>query len=229
MSAFIDLTGQRFGTWTVTARIENDNGGSARWLCQCENCGKKIEKVGKIIRYKKTQTCTCLRHEKMEATAAAKTTPLSPAEIHSFFSYDPSSGTLKWARGPGGKARKGNVAGCLKKDGYLAVVLHGKQYPVHRLAYLCMTGVFPPEEIDHKNLNKTDNRWINLRAATRSQNAKNMKYKGFSKVKSRPGWISTIRNNGRKIYLGYFRTQEEAATAYKVAAKRYHGEFARIE
>lgn len=92
-------------------------------------------------------------------------------------------------------------------------------------------------EIDHKDGNSLNNQKLNLRIATRSQNAMNRGkqinnktgFKGVTLLKDQPRnkkYLSTIRINQRNICLGVFLTKEDAAQTYNEAAKKYFGEFA---
>lgn len=100
----------------------------------------------------------------------------------------------------------------------------------HRLVMEAQSG----QIIDHANGNKLDNRRSNLRLATNSQNAANMKKgkrskTGFKGVDFVPAFYKArIRVNGRLIRLGNFDTAEEAALAYNEAAKLHFGEYASL-
>ena len=127
----------------------------------------------------------------------------------------------------------------LGSDGY--AYSHSKGYPnvkMHRLIAKTPEGKIT----DHINCNRLDNRKINLRHVTDSQNAQNMsawlkgtkhsKYKGVSLLKNREyplkkPWLAYIGASGKRKYLGYYATEEEAAHVYDKAAKELFGEFAK--
>ena len=91
---------------------------------------------------------------------------------------------------------------------------------------------------DHINGNKIDNRRSNLRICTQKQNTKNRQvskkivksstYKGVSWHKQNKKWQANIKVNYHHIYLGTFKTENEAARAYDTAATKHFGEFARL-
>ncbi len=101
----------------------------------------------------------------------------------------------------------------------------------------------PGMVVDHINGNRSDNRKKNLRICTRAQNMWNRNanrnkfkvekhgFKGIVKNK-KPGlikkWRAGIQVNGARYCSRYYKTRKEAALAYNELAKKYHGEFARL-
>jgi hypothetical protein len=95
----------------------------------------------------------------------------------------------------------------------------------------------PGKIVDHNDHNSLNNSRINLRLATLSQNNANRrntlagtssKYKGVNFRKDCAMWIARVGYNGKRIYLGQFDNEIDAAKAYDTAAKLYHGEFAAL-
>lgn len=158
------------------------------------------------------------------------------------WTYDPETGdvdyTVAWASLPNFQPRKLN-----RKpggDGYIPIYVPPEFIPVagvgmiltHRLGFLILEG-WLPQFIDHRDGDRANNVFSNLREATRHQNGYNRKlgrdntsgYKGVTFFKGR--WRALIRADSQRIFLGDFDTPEEAAQAYDEAAIRYHGEFAK--
>lgn len=132
----------------------------------------------------------------------------------------------------------GSEAGSLGSNGYRRIALGGKKYSNHRVIYFMRTGVDPMEmEVDHINGNKIDDSPENHRLTSRKQNGRNralnknnkLGVKGVYWCKRDLVYKVFIRVDGVKINLGNHNELESAKTAYKLAAKKYFGEFARSE
>ena len=146
--------------------------------------------------------------------------------------YEPQSGRLIWLKS-WGRRRAGNVAGCHDKDGYIQVGLDGYRMKAHRIIWLIVYGELPSVDIDHIDRNPSNNILTNLRLATRSQNLINSGVpctstsgiKGATFSKQMKKWHSYIQKDKKHIFLGSFRTKEEAGLAYQQAARNLFGEF----
>lgn len=112
---------------------------------------------------------------------------------------DQHTGIFRWEVNRRGGARAGEVAGCLCPDGYRRITLYYQLYSAHRLAYFMMMGRWPKYQIDHRNLQKDDNRWINLRLASHSKNQQNQ---GKAHPNNKLGVLG-VSPNGKR-----FRAQE---------------------
>lgn len=150
---------------------------------------------------------------------------LTHAYVMSLLSYDPATGVFRWQQDRASHVKAGDVAGSYNDQGYWRIKIDGKQYRANRLAWLMMKGGWPAHEVDHANGIRDDNRWDNLRAATRVQNEANKPYKGVRQRGSR--FQARIRSEGRRIELGWYATEAEAMAVYRKAAQRIHGDFAR--
>lgn len=150
------------------------------------------------------------------------------------FSYDSKSGNLIRKLSVSPNARKGDVAGYVRCDGYVQVKIDHKAYKAHRIIWLLKHKELP-EEIDHVNGDRSDNRMCNLRATDRAGNTQNRRrfksnttgFKGVSVQKSSGKYLANIGLNGKLKYLGTFSTPEEAHAAYCAAGKKHYGEFFR--
>ena len=110
-----------------------------------------------------------------------------------------------------------------------------KKIKMHRM----VLGLTDPNiKVDHIDGNGLNNQKSNLRICTMAQNGCNMLkpnnntsgYKGvYFRKDGRPKpWFAAIMVNYKSIRIGSYLTKEEAALAYNEAAKKYHGEFARV-
>ena len=127
--------------------------------------------------------------------------------------YNPVTGILTWKHDKKYRlAKAGEEAGCLEVQGYRVIHYEGKIYKAHRLAYLYVYGHMP-EIIDHKNRIKNDNKILNLREVTSSQNSCNRTLStrntsGVTGVSWNPQsggrWAVRISVGGKRKFLGYF-------------------------
>src|SRR5262245_11249534 len=90
--------------------------------------------------------------------------------VRSLLHYDLETGIFTWKVDRARHVCAGDIAGTRTPHGYLVIGIRGTNYFAHRLAFLWVKGEWPKAELDHINLLKIDNRWVNLREATRSQN-----------------------------------------------------------
>lgn len=88
--------------------------------------------------------------------------------------------------------------------------------------------------VDHRNHDTLDNTKSNLRICTSGQNkmngtsAKNSTSKYLGVCNQGGRWRAKIKINYKCISLGMYDLEDDAAKAYDIAAKKYHGEFASL-
>jgi hypothetical protein len=160
---------------------------------------------------------------------------LSAAMLRAVLDYNPHTGVMSWKQTLGSRAIAGLVAGTPHHTRYLHLWLGGFQYLVHRLAWLWMTGEWPIAQIDHINRDRSDNRWLNLRAATHGQNRQNSRIPknntsgrtGVSFVKATGRWHAYLYGGKRRrINLGFYNSYNDAVRRRNEAIARHFGEFA---
>lgn len=120
-----------------------------------------------------------------------------------------------------------------RPDGYVYTRIMGSAFGEHRLVHLMFSGEWP-EQVDHINGIRYDNRPENLRSATHAQNCMNRKPTGRSSKgcywqPKRRKWIAQIGFKGKRITIGYYDTEHEAACAYAEKSLDLHKEFSRTE
>lgn len=165
---------------------------------------------------------------------------LTAARLREVIHYDGTTGIFTWRVNKCNSSLAGQQTGSQTRHGYVVMTIDGNSYRGHRLAWLYVKGQWPKDQVDHINGVRDDNRWSNLREASHLQNGGNRKIQrnntsGFKGVRrcslstertQRP-WEAAIWFNGKRMYLGRFRTAEGAHAAYCAAAEKFHGEFAR--
>lgn len=160
--------------------------------------------------------------------------PLPPIEeLKELLHYEPYTGLFRWKVDRAGKARVGSVAGCITVKGYIVVKINEKHFKAHRLAWALYYNQDPGRvEVDHIDKNKSNNKIINLRLASRRGNCVNsgprknnkLGVKGISCENGK--FRANIQKNGKNYHLGYYDTIEEASNVYWAVAEELYGEFA---
>lgn len=143
--------------------------------------------------------------------------------------YDPESGVFTRRVARHG-CRAGDVVGGLNTAGYVVIQIDRKIYQASRLAFLYMTGAFPPYHADHIDGNPRNNGWANLRAVTAAENSRNQKTPrhntsghvgvGWDSKKGR--WLAQIMVDHKTKKLGRFKNIEDAIAARKAAEAKYN-------
>ena len=162
---------------------------------------------------------------------------LTQERLKELLHYDPDTGEWTWLVGRGGGdngAHPGDRAGWIE-NGRRRIQVDAHKYLASRLAVLYMTGAWPAKQVDHRDLDKSNDRWSNLRDATHNQNSMNIGkrrdntsgFKGVTLHAETQKWHARICLMGKSRSLGLFGTPEAAHDAYVDAASKLFGEFAR--
>lgn len=173
---------------------------------------------------------------------------LCPELLRTLLSYDAKTGVLTWKRRDASICKSKRAASIFNelyagKEALTAVTSLGYRkggifrtsYLAHRVIWALVHGEWPEAGVDHINGDPSDNRLVNLRAASVAQNVWNSRirtsntsgFKGVIWFKPKQRWRAEITVLGRQVHLGYFRTPEAAHEAYCAASARLHGEYGR--
>lgn len=227
----VDLAGERFGRLTVVSRAEtyvspNGKFRASQWNCICD-CGNECTVNVHALRKGKTKSCGCLHEENLRELWKRGKKKSNKFEIVGETVYIEVEKTKEkivcdledWEY-------LKNYCWYINSNGYPSTVKRRKNVTMHKMIMRDNTS----EVIDHINRNKLDNRKESLRYTTIKVNAQNRSlhsnntsgHTGVYKVKNR--WQASIRSDGKGIYLGSFKTIEEAIQARKEAEKIYQSE-----
>jgi hypothetical protein len=161
--------------------------------------------------------------------------------LHEFLSYCPRTGILRWKRRhrwwftsdhsckTWNTRFAGQPAGSLGSDGYTRISLLSRRYTAHRVIWLMVTGKWPSVEIDHRNRKRSDNRFVNLKDGTRTDNQRNRTLNknnksGFAGVYYDARdcrWVAKMKRKGKTKHLGSFATKRAAVAARRAAQRRF--------
>jgi len=153
---------------------------------------------------------------------------LTQKHLKEILDYDKETGLFTWKVKKSKKIKAGKIAGTLNNRGYTVITIDEKKYSAHRLAFLYEYMRFP-EEIDHINHDKLDNRICNLKEVSHKENLKNQPMRknntsGVSGVcwkKDCEKWVVQISANGKNKTIGCFTCINEAKQAREEAKIKY--------
>jgi len=155
---------------------------------------------------------------------------LTKEYLHEHFEY--RDGVLY--KKPQTKRCKSNIkVGTLHSEGYIRIGIKFKLYYSHRLIFMMFYG-YMPEQIDHIDGNRTNNRIENLRSAINASNMLNIQknktnksgYKNVCWDKGMKKWAVQLKAFNKKYIIGYFEDLELAGLVAMMAREKYHGLFA---
>ncbi len=162
-----------------------------------------------------------------------KATTLSRDDLVKLLDYDPISGIFVWRVDRRGGNKAGAEAGYIQDKGYRYIAIGGRSYRANRLAWLYMRGAWPDHQVDHRNGNRDDNAWENLRAASSANNNWNRTVASNSTTGVKGVYLQngryycTVEMKGHRHRIGHFPDLELAEMVVQEFRTKLHGEFAR--
>ena len=156
---------------------------------------------------------------------------LTLERVKEILTYEPETGVFRWRIARGSNAPAGAVAGSYATSGHWLIRIDGRNYRAHRVAWLYFYGQWPKNYIDHINGVRDDNRISNLRDVTRSVNQQNLRTAqsnsstgllGVRAKRAKRVFDASIKVGPERIFLGSFKTAEEAHAVYLEAKRKYH-------
>jgi hypothetical protein len=166
---------------------------------------------------------------------ARSSIPFSHQYLKSILDYDPTSGQMVWRqdrRGKNGMIRAGQSAGCVRA-GYVFIGIDRSNYSRAALAWFWMTKDWPIKTVDHISGDRVDDRWENLRLASRTENNRNKAVRsdnksgvtGVSWDSNRKKWAARIKHDDKYHALGRYDCIAAAIIARQQAEIELFGEF----
>lgn len=156
---------------------------------------------------------------------------ITQQELHELTIYDEALGLFFVRRPTCFKKKLFDLLGSVEsRHGYIRIKLNNKPYKAHRLAWLYVHGHWP-DEIDHINGDRADNRIANLKACTRAENQQNRSnlsknnrsgYLGVTFSEKERKWIAQIMINKKRKRIGAFVSAEDAHKAYTETKNTLH-------
>ncbi len=145
-----------------------------------------------------------------------------------YLAYDPNTGHLTWIKKAGNSTVLNSRAGSTSKSGYRRLMFKGKQYQEHHVIWCMVHGYFPPEQLDHDDQVRDNNRISNLIEVTQSENSRNRARRntsideaGIWYCKRRRRYIAEITFEGKKVFQKSYQDIEQAIEERQAKLKEY--------
>lgn len=231
MGRLIDLTGQKFGRLMVKRLGKHGSNIKTTWFCTCDCGADDVEVRADQLKSGETKSCGCYNNENCRELGKQR---------KKYNTYDM---TGKYGMGYTTNGEKfyfdiedyDKIKDCywsVGNTGYMRTAdNNGNWMLMHRL----IAGILddPKFQVDHINHNTTDNRKVNLRVCSNSENARNRDVSKYNKTgvtgvywhQARKKYAAAITVNYKKISLGYFEDINDAIEARKEAEEKYFGEY----
>lgn len=233
-----DMTGMKFGRWTVIKQGPKSEGkaGFARWWCKCD-CGNPdlILVSGAMLRNGTSKSCGCLARE----LASKRLKKCNDYNLDGEYGIGFTSNFDQYGRNEfyfdldDYDKIKDYCWNFTKPNGYVQArdCDNKTMVQMHQIVMPAPDG-FETDHI-HGNDSRNDNRKSNLRISTHSQNLKNMSLSKANKsgvtgvcwYARKDKWIAYITVDGKRIHLGYFDDFDEAVKVRHEAEYEYFGEW----
>lgn len=155
---------------------------------------------------------------------------LTQEVIKRLLHYDPETGVFTWLRPTNNRMKTGGVAGNVHPGRHRSIMVGGKKRPSGHLVFLYMEGTNPPNQVNHINGDILDDRWCNLKLATKTKNSRNARTY-TSNTSGTTGvywhsrdckWMAQIVVASKRIHIGCFIHKQEAIEARR-QAETEHG------
>lgn len=235
MNQFIDMTGWKMwehgvndSRLTVIERVENNNRGNARWLCEC-NCDEhnRIVAVGVNIRNGNTKSCGCLQKERAIVASKKENKYVFNGDIVIGYTSNTNKEFYVDLKNFD-KINKYCWHENIEKNGLSRICTNANNKTIRMHQLLGFTNY------DHIDRNELNNLESNLRPCEHSENCRNTRIPknntsgiiGVSYDKKYGKWCAEIKFNYQRIWLGRFAIKDEAIKARLIAEAKYFKEFA---
>lgn len=166
----------------------------------------------------------------MKGLTMGDTNIVDHTELLRLLDYCPESGLFTWKVCLSNRSPVGSIAG-MQQHGYVIISIHGRKYRAHKLAIYYYSGLYPFEDVDHRDGSPGNNAILNLRTAGALLNAQNRRRPsknnksgllGVYRCSTTGRWRTSIMVRRKKVNLGRFDTPEEAHRAYVLAKRKLH-------